>query len=112
MILGYPHSIFHVMITLPILYFFPTPPPFIKTDASPMECPPIKNEAPHLKNKPIHRKVKPLSRKLFLQKKPEKSETCVSIIKQHWKKMAEIPQECNFLTWSIQKYVKKTETVF
>ena len=26
--------------------------------------------------------------------------------------MAEIPQECNFLTWSIQKYVKKTETVF
>ena len=33
--------------------------------------------------------------------------TYVSLIKQHWKKMAEIPQECDFLTWSIQNFVRK-----
>ena len=35
--------------------------------------------------------------------------TCVSIIKQHWKKMAEVPQERDFLTWSIQNLVGKVK---
>ena len=69
---------------------------------------------PQLKiNPPPYWKVKPPSRKWFLEKKPKKSETviniCVSIIKQHWKKMAEIPQECNFFTWSIQNFVRKVK---
>ena len=34
---------------------------------------------------------------------------CVSIIKQHQKKMAEIPQERDFLTWSIQNLVRKVK---
>ena len=59
--------------------------------------------------------MKPPSRKLFLEKSTEKSETvintCVSIIKQQWKKMAEIPQECDFLTWSIQNFVKKVNSL-
>ena len=46
--------------------------------------------------------MKPLSRKLFLEKNPEKLETvintCVSLIKQHWKKMAEIPHKRDFHT--------------
>ena len=58
-------------------------------------------------------KVKPLSRRWFLEKTPNKSgtviSTCVSVIKQCWKKMAEIPQECDFLTWSIQNFVKKVK---
>ena len=33
--------------------------------------------------------------------------TCVPIIKQHWKKMVEIPQECDFITWRVQKFVRK-----
>ena len=44
-------------------------------------------------------------------KTPEKSETVsntfVSIIKQNWKKMAEIPQEHDILTWGIQTLVRK-----
>ena len=35
--------------------------------------------------------------------------TYVSLIKQHWKKMAEIPQECDFLTWSIQSFARKVK---
>ena len=45
--------------------------------------------------------------------KPTKSETivntCVSLIKQHWKKMAEIPQKRDFLTCSIQNFVRKVK---
>ena len=44
---------------------------------------------------------------------PKKSETvintCVSLIKQHWKKMAEIPQKHDFLTWSIQNFIRKVK---
>ena len=47
------------------------------------------------------------------RKNPEKSETvintCVSTIKKHWKKMAEIPQERDFLTWGIQPFVRKVK---
>ena len=43
----------------------------------------------------------------------EKSETvintCVSIINQHQKKMAEILQERGFLTWGIQTFVRKVK---
>ena len=28
-------------------------------------------------------------------------------MKQHWKKMAEIPQECDFITWSNLNFVQK-----
>ena len=35
--------------------------------------------------------------------------TCVSIMKQHWKKMVEIPQEHDFLTWGIQTFVRKVK---
>ena len=30
-------------------------------------------------------------------------------VKHHWKKMAEIPQECDFHTWSIQNFVRKVK---
>ena len=35
--------------------------------------------------------------------------TCVSLIKQHWQKMIEIPQKHDFLTWSIQNFVRKVK---
>ena len=35
--------------------------------------------------------------------------TCVSIIKQIWKKMAEIPQEYDFITWSIENFARKAK---
>ena len=45
------------------------------------------------------------------RKNPRKSEavinTCVLLINQHWKKMAEIPQKHDFLIWSIQNLVRK-----
>ena len=58
----------------------------------------------------------PLKSKVAFQetiprRKTQKSETvintCVSLIKQHWKKVAEIPQKRNFLTWSIQNFVRR-----
>ena len=58
--------------------------------------------------------MKPPSRILFLEQNPEKSETvinnnCVLLLKQHWKKMAEILQKRDFLTWSIQNFVRKVK---
>ena len=51
---------------------------------------------PHLKMKPP-----PLKSKPPLPEKKQKMETiintCVSLIKQHWKKMAKIPQKHDFL---------------
>ena len=45
------------------------------------------------------------------RKNSEKSETVintwVSIIKQQWKKIIEIPEEHDFLTWGIQTFVRK-----
>ena len=35
--------------------------------------------------------------------------TCVSIVKQNWKKMAEIPQEHDILTWGIQAFERKVK---
>ena len=48
----------------------------------------LKMKAPQLKNKPPH---------------------CLLLIKQHWKKMAEIPQKRDFLTWSIQNFIRKVK---
>ena len=70
----------------------------LKNEDPPSEkqtLPPLKSEAPFLEMIP--------------RKNPKKLETvintCVSIIKQHWKKMAEIPQESDFIIWSIQNFV-------
>ena len=35
--------------------------------------------------------------------------TCVLLIKQHWKKMAEIPQKCDLLIWSIKHFIRKVK---
>ena len=95
----------------PILQFF-FENPLIKIDAP--------HSPPHLTIKPPiwettspHWKVKPPSRKWFLEKIQKKSETvintCTWIIKQHWKKIAEIPQESDFITWSIKNFVRKVK---
>ena len=70
---------------------------------------------PYLKMTPpphTHWKAKPSSREWFLEKKkPKKLETVINtsvlLIKQHWKNMAEIPLKRDFLTWSIQNFVRK-----
>ena len=81
-----------------ISYFFKKLPPGA--------TPPLKNEAPPLKGEAPFQVMIP-------RKNPEKLEsvinTCISIIKQHWEKMAEIPQEHNFLTWGIQTFVRKVK---
>ena len=65
-------------------------PPNIKMKPSPSEKepPPLKSEAPF--------------QEIIPRKNLEKSDavinTCVSVIKQHWKKMVEIPQEHVFVT--------------
>ena len=46
------------------------------------------------------------------RKKPSKNHkivlnTCVSLIKQHCNKITETPEKHDFLTWSIQNFVKK-----
>ena len=50
---------------------------------------------------------------MFPRKKPKKWGTvinnCVSLIKQHWKKMGEILQKCGFHTWSIPNFVRKVK---
>ena len=83
----------------PISWFFRIL--LIKVDALPPSFAPLKIEPLQLINKAP-------SKKWFLEKKPKKSETvintCVSLIKQHWKKIAEIPQKQDFLTWSIQNF--------
>ena len=41
-------------------------------------------------------------------KKPKTGiNTSISLIKEHWIKVADIPQKRNFLTWSIQNFVRK-----
>ena len=75
------------------MIFFTTP---IKTDVY-HGAPSLKNLAsPQLKNEAPFQELN----------------TCVSLIKQHWKKLAEIPQKRHFLTWSIQIFFKKVEQFF
>ena len=56
-------------------------------------------------------KSKAAFKEMIPRRKTQKSETVintgVSLIKQHWKKVAEIPQKRNFLTWSIQNFVRR-----
>ena len=75
-------------------------PPSIKIHALPMPpLPPPKNEAPpQLKNKPPHWKMKSPSRKRFLEKNIQKIGDC---------HLAKIPQKHDFLSWSIQNFIKK-----
>ena len=101
---------------LPILLFFFWRPPPSKPMPFPWSTPSLKNEASsQLKNTSPHWKVKSPSRKLFLEQNPENWKigklinTCVSLIKQHWKKMTEIPQKYDFLNWSIQNFVRKVK---
>ena len=81
--------------------------------------PPIETDGPHgvpaFKNVVLNWKttLPPLKSKASIQeiipgKNHEKLETntCVSIIKQHWRKIAETPQKRDFLTWSIQNAVR------
>ena len=72
--------------------------------SKPMKSPQLKNKPPALKSEVPFQEIIPT-------KNPYKSETviktCVLIIKQQWKKMAEIPQEHDFLTWSIQNFLRK-----
>ena len=67
--------------------------------------------SPYLKMKPLIEKETLLpgnnSYKKNLQKIETVINTCVSLIKRHWKKMIEIPQRHVFLTWSIQNFVRK-----
>ena len=76
--------------------------------------PPLKNDPPLLTEKqttPL--KSEAPSKKWFLEKNTKKLEsvinTCVSIIKQHWKKMAKIPEESDSLAWSMQNVARKVK---
>ena len=51
--------------------------------------------------------LKMIPRNQRIRKSETVFNTCVSLMKQHWKKVAEIPQNCDFLTWSIQNFVRK-----
>ena len=59
---------------------------------------------------PSHLKMKPFQ-EIICRKSSEKLEivinTCVSLIKQYWKKMVEIPQKRDFLSCGILNFVKK-----
>ena len=78
----------------------PTPPhPLPPEKQTP---PPLKNEVPF--QKMISRKKYPKNWKLPFN-------TYVSLIKQHWKKLAEIPQKRDFLTCSIQNFTKKPNSL-
>ena len=83
---------------------FPKIPSPIKT-YPPMGCSPFKSNPPFKSETPFQ--------EIIPRKKPWKMRnchyTCTSIIKQHWKKMAEIPQAHDFLTWSIQNFVRKVK---
>ena len=64
-----------------------------------------------LKNNPPLKSEDPFQ-EMFSGKKKEKSETVINTCVSVKTKMAEIPQERDFLTCSIQNFVKKSETVF
>ena len=45
----------------------------------------------------------------MISRKKNQKNTCVSLIKQHWNMMAEIPQKCDVFTWSIQNFIRKVK---
>ena len=60
---------------------------------------------PHLKMKPL-----PPLQMIPTKKYPKNwtvINTCILLLKEHWKKLAKIPQKCDFLSWSIQNFIKK-----
>ena len=100
----------------------PLPHPMIIFEKKPMGCsPPLKNKViPTEKQTPSFPPTTPLKsetpfHEMIPRKKAKESETAfntyVSFIKQHWKKIARIPHktEHNFLTWSIQNFVRKVK---
>ena len=89
-------------------------PLLIKTDAPHGVSPRLKMKLPNWKTTAPHWKMKFPFRKRFLEKKIQKKSetiinTCVSLIKQHWKKMAAISQKRDLLTWSIQRFIRKVK---
>ena len=50
-----------------------------------------------------------IPRKKKLKKSETAINTCIVIIKQHWKKMAEVSEECDFITWNNQNFVWKVK---
>ena len=87
------------------MIFFETPP--IKADAPHGASPSFKDEAPSLESKAPFQEMIPGEKKT--RKNPKLINTCVSLIKRYGKKMAEIPKKCNFLTWSVQNFVRKVK---
>ena len=89
---GYPPLIFFEKPRTKVHQSQCSPPP-------PPSPPSLKRKAPFQENIPT--------------KKPKKLETvintCVSLIKQRWRKIVEIPQKCCFLNWSIQNFVRKVK---
>ena len=67
---------------------------------------------PHLKMKPPWKSKAPFH-EIIPRKKPKKWKTvintCVSLIKQQWNKVAEIQQKRDFLTWVIQNFGRKVK---
>ena len=63
------------------------------------------------KPNPSPLKSKPGFQEMIPRRKTQKSDTVintgVSLKKQHWKKVTEISQKHNFLTWSIQNFVRR-----
>ena len=95
----------------PLSYnFFQTP--LLKL-IHPMGVPQVKLKPPIWKTPSPQLKSESSFPEMIPRKNPKKSDTvintCVSIIKQHWKKMVEIPQGHDFLTWGIQTFVKKVK---
>ena len=89
-----------------MVFFLTAPPPHQNQCPPPCGTPHLKKKPPcHLKNKPPPLKSEASFQEMIPREILEKSEivinTCVSVIKQHGKMMAEIPQESDFITWSI-----------
>ena len=74
----------------------------------------MKYDAPHQSWCPLWHsptlKIKHSSRKRFLEKKSETViNTCLSLIKHHWKKMVEIPQKLDFFIGNIHNFKRKVK---
>ena len=86
------------------------PHPMTFFENPPSKLLPLMGHLPHLKVKPPPLKSKAPFQEMIPRKKPKNLETvintCVSIIKQQ---MAEIPQKCDSLTWSIQNFIRKVK---
>ena len=94
-------------LPIPWYFFFLNSPSLPQSPSKPLL--PHGGSPLHLKMKPPHWKVKSPSRKWFLEKNFKKSETVINIGVSlvHWKKMTGILQKRDFLTWSIQNFVRK-----